>query len=660
MKSISSITDKEKFNKFIATAKEIFSNEDISYIFPRYILYLFYDMEAEDIEDALRGLGSNDEGIDAFFVNEKEKQIYICQFKSRYSFNTESYKEAKKEWLSLLDKTSTILTQKDFKSTNKRVMEIQSLIINDYSDYEIKKVFYHMGFCSQNLESNYSSIEYINQDDILEKFVYFYEKDLDDTPDSVSLEIDLLQDRDFNTKNDLIYFTPKARQGRVRKSLVFPINGTQILSLLKQGSTILDRNVRGYLGDNNSVNRGIINTALKEPEFFYFFNNGISITCDEINIKGLNNTIKRITLVKPQIINGAQTVNSLNMAYKKKIREFKNEKLKDPEKEALNYMKNINVVCKVMESNKSADTLFAKNLTTYNNTQNKIKSTDFYSNRSEQIMLKDGLSRYGIDYTIKRGKILEDKKDNNLPYKVNIEKLAEVYYNQFNLFSSINGIFNEDNEENNNKYKEIFGENGVYNSERILKLSESYIIYNVVNNSFTYVKNIFSQINEIKYSSKEKKEEFINNERKKFTKLTKRNGYLLHIINEGEDINNHIDSLVKNISIMELKPLLYIYRMLYNVAYISSSDDEKEIKFTDYIQSLIKEKKMDKNREKIESILELLIHYSLKVYAKAIDEMLINDKNRLKKKHPKNNEAKNIINSHLNDGRADLEIFKEI
>lgn len=181
-----------------------------------------------------------------------------------------------------------------------------------------------------------------------------------------------------------------------------------------------------------------------------------------------------------------------------------------------------------------------------------------------------------------------------------------------------------------------------------------------MNNSFTYVKNIFSQINEIKYSSKEKKEEFINNERKKFTKLTKRNGYLLHIINEDEDINNHIDSLVKNISIMELKPLLYIYRMLYNVAYISSSDDEKEIKFTDYIQSLIKEKKMDKNREKIESILELLIHYSLKVYAKAIDEMLINDKNRLKKKHPKNNEAKNIINSHLNDGRADLEIFKEI
>lgn len=143
---MSNMTQKDKFNKFTSSSKDFFSNENISHVFPRYILYIFHEMEPEDIEEALRGLGSNDEGIDAFFVNENEKKIYLCQFKSRTNFNTENYKEAKKEWFSLLDNSSTLLSKKDFKSTNNRINEIKDLIKYDYANYDIEKIFYHMGF----------------------------------------------------------------------------------------------------------------------------------------------------------------------------------------------------------------------------------------------------------------------------------------------------------------------------------------------------------------------------------------------------------------------------------------------------------------------------------------------------------------------------------
>lgn len=656
MKTISTMTQKDKFNKFTSSSKDFFSHENISYVFPRYILYIFHEMEPEDIEEALRGLGSNDEGIDAFFVNENERKIYLCQFKSRTNFSAENYKEAKKEWFSLLDKSSTLLLQQDFKSNNNRINEIKDLIKYDYAGYDIEKIFYHMGFCSESIVDNYPSIKYVNQNEILERFVYFYEKDLDDScaPDSIYLEVDLLQNKEINMKNELIFFTPKARQGnKVKRSLVFPINGEQVLSLLRQGSTILNRNVRGYLGDKNTVNSGIINTALTEPEFFYFFNNGISITCDSLDVKGLNNTVKKITLMKPQIINGAQTVSSLEVAYKKKVREFKNKKIKNPEAEAIEYMKNIHLVCKVMESNKGADTIFAKNLTTYNNTQNKIKPTDFYSNRPEQIMLKEGLGRYGIDYIVKRGKFFEENKSNTFFYKVNIEKLAEMHHNQSNLFSNVSNVFNEESEENLKKYIEIFGDNGTYNAEKILNLTETFLIYNLISESITYVKNIFNKIDELKNEKMEVKKEFVNKERRKFNKLTRKAAYLNQIATE-DNSSIYIDNVVRNVSIMELKTLNYIFKKLYDSAYVML-DDEKDIMLKDYFQTLLKEKKIDKDKERINNLLEYLIAPSLSVYAKAIDQMLINDTNRLKKRHPKNNEAKDIIHKFIAEGISSLE-----
>ena len=530
------------------------------------------------------------------------------------------------------------------------------MIKYDYANYDIEKIFYHMGFCSENIINNYPSIKYVDQNEILEKFVYFYEKDLDDScaPDSVYLEIDLLQNKDVNMKNELIFFTPKARQGnKVKRSLVFPINGEQIISLLRQGSTILNRNVRGYLGDNNAVNKGIINTALTEPEFFYFFNNGISITCDSLDIKGLNNTVKKITLIKPQIINGAQTVSSLEVAYKKKVRDFKTQKIKNPEIEAMEYMKNIHLVCKVMESNKGADTIFAKNLTNYNNTQNKIRPTDFYSNRPEQIMIKEGLSRYGIDYIVKRGKFFEESKDGNLFYKVNIEKLAEMYHNQIYLFSNVSNVFNDESEENLKKYIEIFGDNGAYNSEKILHLTETFLIYTLISESITYVKNIFNRIDELKNEKMEVKKDFVNKERKRFNKLTKKAAYLNQIITE-DDSGIYIDSVVRNVSIMELKTLNYIFKKLYNSAYVTL-DDENDVMLKDYLQSLLKEKKIDRDKEKINSLFEYLIAPSLYIYARSIDQMLINDTNRLKKRHPKNNEAKDIIHKFIAEGISSLE-----
>ena len=165
---------------------------------------------------------------------------------------------------------------------------------------------------------------------------------------------------------------------------------------------------------------------MESPEHFYFYNNGISITCDQLIVTGINKNSPKVKLIKPQIINGAQTVNSLKAAYEIKEKQLKREKTNNYSQLALNHMKEIHVLCKIMESNKNLNTNFAKEVTKYSNTQNKIKPTDFFANRPEQIVIKEEILKYGITYNIKRWKSFEEKSG----YFINMEDLGENHLAQ--------------------------------------------------------------------------------------------------------------------------------------------------------------------------------------------------------------------------------------
>ncbi|MFI5303751.1 MAG: AIPR family protein [Nitrospiria bacterium] len=80
------------------------------------------------------------------------------------------------------------------------------------------------------------------------------------------------------------------------------------------GAKLLELNVRAYLQARGKINKGILETLLKEPHHFLAYNNGITIVAEEII---LNTTGDRITAIKGlQIVNGGQTTASIHRAKK--------------------------------------------------------------------------------------------------------------------------------------------------------------------------------------------------------------------------------------------------------------------------------------------------------------------------------------------------------
>ncbi|MFN7900618.1 MAG: AIPR family protein [Synechococcaceae cyanobacterium] len=92
--------------------------------------------------------------------------------------------------------------------------------------------------------------------------------------------------------------------------LVGRISVTEINGLMsRHGERLLERNIRRYLGlHGNRVNEAI-RTTLESSERgnFYFYNNGITLTCDKFSYNALQEGNYQVKVDNLQIINGGQT-----------------------------------------------------------------------------------------------------------------------------------------------------------------------------------------------------------------------------------------------------------------------------------------------------------------------------------------------------------------
>ena len=147
---------------------------------------------------------------------------------------------------------------------------------------------------------------------------------------------------------------------------------------------IFQQNVRLSLGiRSKSINKQIYETAVDEKRRrdFWYFNNGITIICSELDIATNG---KVANLKRAQIINGAQTTYSLYDAYK-------SGKLDD----------SVEILIKAIETNERE---FIDNVTLYTNSQNAIRLRDLCSNDEIQIRIqKEIIGCYKYFYERKRG-----------------------------------------------------------------------------------------------------------------------------------------------------------------------------------------------------------------------------------------------------------------
>lgn len=77
----------------------------------------------------------------------------------------------------------------------------------------------------------------------------------------------------------------------------------------KAGIRLFARNVRGYLG-KTTINRAMLDTLKREPRNFWYFNNGVTIVCDQAR-REMQDGQDVLWLERPQVINGQQTTRTL-------------------------------------------------------------------------------------------------------------------------------------------------------------------------------------------------------------------------------------------------------------------------------------------------------------------------------------------------------------
>ncbi len=191
------------------------------------------------------------------------------------------------------------------------------------------------------------------------------------------------------------------------RTILSVIKGNALVNLYKkEKESLFAHNVRSFLGKR--INKDVVETAINDPDDFYYFNNGVSAICTKIEKMGSNS----YRFHHFQVINGAQTIGSLNAAGNL-----------DPACE---------VILRITEgASVKTEKGFNADIIRYNNTQNVVRASDFRANDKIQLWLEDrfnhlkarGAIKYPLRYVRKRSfhRVRE-------AYPIKLEELAKIRY----------------------------------------------------------------------------------------------------------------------------------------------------------------------------------------------------------------------------------------
>ncbi|MFT6962413.1 MAG: hypothetical protein ACJAWV_002144 [Flammeovirgaceae bacterium] len=162
----------------------------------------------------------------------------------------------------------------------------------------------------------------------------------------------------------------------------------------KYGFELFYKNVRNPLMQSK-FNEQIEKTALENPAYFWYYNNGI--TAITYLLPAIGKKAEKISLVGLQVINGAQTVYSIYKAYK----NASPTKRVQMDSEAL-------VTLRLL---KSGGKDFDMNVTRFTNSQNPVQDRDFCANDDVQIRLQNDSYSTGIWYEKRRDEFRNTPKN---------------------------------------------------------------------------------------------------------------------------------------------------------------------------------------------------------------------------------------------------------
>ena len=156
----------------------------------------------------------------------------------------------------------------------------------------------------------------------------------------------------------------------------------------KHGDQLFEKNIRRYLGlAGNRVNQAMASTLREtgQRRNFYFYNNGITITCSQFRHNALQQGNWQVQVNDLQIVNGGQTARTVQ-----KVAADADGTIDDAE-----------VLVRIYELPPDDDD-FVDAITFATNSQNPVDLRDLRANDARQRALAESISALGFDYRPKR------------------------------------------------------------------------------------------------------------------------------------------------------------------------------------------------------------------------------------------------------------------
>lgn len=430
-KSIVNIS--EKYSKFLDLSAEQIGSNKARYGF--YLLVLEYITGISDIPElksmiidtefskTVFGEKNNDLGIDAVNINEDEKIIQLFNFKFREKFNKDKGQalgdmvDCVKFFLAIENQNSEItssFTYEKIKAINEKLNSADTwefelfMVSNDNRALDLDNS------TVDNFKNSYDmEVRTITLDDLV-SYISELPKDLSaffsvDNTSVMTYEVDeLSSSKSYLVKlplADLIRIT--CQDEKLRKSS----GDYSKLQDQELEMTLLFDNVRGYLGEKTKFNKNIINTLKNEPNKFFMFNNGLTITAKNIKARYVNGKKRfECDIEGFQIVNGGQTLRTIYEFCKSYYDEEK--------------LVNAEILIRLFQT--ESDIQLTNNIAEYTNSQNAISSKDLKSISNLQIKLETFLRTKDILYVRKTGDIGYNNKE--YKYRISMEKVAQILY----------------------------------------------------------------------------------------------------------------------------------------------------------------------------------------------------------------------------------------
>jgi hypothetical protein len=340
--------------------------------------------------NALTG-DKSDKNIDAILVDKKFDQVHLIQGKYRQS---QDHSEKRNDVLSFAKLSSYPWESKSF--LQEFYSEIDPLVREKFEELvlavrrgksKLRLYYVTTGRCTSGIVKEAeqlarqapgsTDVSIIDGGQVLTMYKDYVEGVAPAVPE---LFLKMASEPGVQNEGVIHRLAPKAGI----ESWVFSMPAKEVGEMYaKTGVRLFARNIRGFLG-TTEINKAMTETIKKEPENFWYYNNGVTIVCDDLK-RETHGGEDYLRVDRPQVINGQQTTRVLH----------------DSSADGGSVLVKAIKIPRQPGDDQEYDRL-VNSIVRATNWQNHIEASDLVSNDYIQVFIERALRKLGYQYIRKR------------------------------------------------------------------------------------------------------------------------------------------------------------------------------------------------------------------------------------------------------------------